>query len=130
MRPFLQLTSVVVCLWVFLHFVLSLTCEKHARSGREQENDSAIADYSTLFFVFFLLLKFLGCFCSMFWVIIHLSNQLCYIWLNLGRQYIPILQNPSGCFCLLSHHDLTPVTQCHWKPWMLMPSYCTTVFHR
>ncbi len=58
--PFLQLTSVVVCLWVFLHFVLSLTCEKHARSGREQENDSAIADYSTLFFVFFFTSKIPG----------------------------------------------------------------------
>ncbi len=37
----------------------------------------------------------LGCFCSMFWVFVHVfyeasPNQLCCIWLNLGREYIPV----------------------------------------
>ncbi len=40
------------------------------------------------------------------------------------------LQNSSGCFCPLSLHHLTPVTQCHWKPCTLMPSHCSTMYHR
>ncbi len=53
----------------------------------------------------FYLQKLLGCFCCMFWVIVHLyyeapPNQLCSIWLNLGREF----KNSSGCFCLLSRH--------------------------
>ncbi len=32
------------------------------------------------------------------------------------RVYPCTLQNSSGCFCLLSRHQKTPVTQCHWKP--------------
>ncbi len=35
------------------------------------------------------------------------------------------LQNWSGCFCLLSRHQWTPVTQCHWKPC----SSCITLLH-
>ncbi len=43
----------------------------------------------------FYLQKLLGYFCCMFWVSVCLyheapPNRLCCIWLNLGRQYIPI----------------------------------------
>ncbi len=38
------------------------------------------------------------------------------------RVYPYTLQNESGCFCLLSHHHETPVTQCYWKPCTLTPS--------
>ncbi len=43
----------------------------------------------------FYFQKLLGCFCWMFWLIVHLyyeapSNQLCCICLNLVREYIPI----------------------------------------
>ncbi len=40
------------------------------------------------------------------------------------------LQNSPGCFCPLPCHQETPVTQCHWKPYTLMPSHCSTMFHR
>ncbi len=47
----------------------------------------------------FYLQKLLGFFCCVFWVIVHFyyevpPNQLCSIWLNLGREYIPILWWP------------------------------------
>ncbi len=48
-RPLLQLTSVVVCLWVFLPLVLSSASEMHAQSGWNQEAGMAIAEYSTFF---------------------------------------------------------------------------------
>ncbi len=38
-RPLRQLTSVVVCLWVFLPLVLSSASEMHAQSGWNQETD-------------------------------------------------------------------------------------------
>ncbi len=46
-------------------------------------------------FPFFNLQKLLGCFCCMFWVIVHLyyeapPNKLSSIWPNLGREYIHI----------------------------------------
>ncbi len=44
-RSLLQLTSVVVCLWVFLPLVLSLASEMHAQ---DQEIDLAITEYSFL----------------------------------------------------------------------------------
>ncbi len=85
-RPLL-LTSVVVCLWGFLSLVLSSASEMHAQSCWDQEIDLAIAKYYT-----FYLQKLLGCFCCMFWIIVHEAppNQLCSIWLNLGREYISI----------------------------------------
>ncbi len=46
-RPLLQLTSVVVCLWVFLPLVLFSASEMHAQLGWDQEIDLAIAEYST-----------------------------------------------------------------------------------
>ncbi len=70
----------------------------------------------------FYLQKLLGCFCCMFWVIVHLyyevpPNQFCSIWLNLGRGYIPILQNSSGCFCpvtsSLNTSNLVPMEAMH-----------------
>ncbi len=83
-RPLLQLTSFVVCLCVFLPLDLSSASEMHAQTCWDQEIDLAIH-----------LQKLLDCFCCMFWVIVHLyyeapSNQLCSIWLNLGREYISI----------------------------------------
>ncbi len=56
-------------------------------------------------FNFFYLQKLRGCFCCMFWVIVHLYYE-------------------APC-----NHQ-TPVTQCHWKPCTLMPSHCFTMFHR
>ncbi len=80
--------------------------------------------------------KLLGCFCCMIWVIVHLyyevlSNQLCSIWLNLGRQYIPVhfrIQSTASVICHII--IINPVTQCHWKPFMLITSHCSTMFHR
>ncbi len=50
-------------------------------------------DHSRIFH--FYLQKLLGCFCCMFWVISTCTmkcrpNQLCWIWLNLGREYMPV----------------------------------------
>ncbi len=58
--------------------------------------------------------KLLGCFCCMIWVIVHLyyevlSNQLCSIWLNLGRQYIPVhfrIQSTASVIChIINKHQ-------------------------
>ncbi len=67
----------------------------------------------------FYLQKLLGCFFCMFWVIVHLYyeapfNQLCCIWLNLGRQYIP------GHFRILS------TTGSHACSWHLTAPPCFT----
>ncbi len=89
------------CLFVGLSaFSFVFSKWNSAQSGWDQEIDSAIAEYST-----FLPSKTPGLlllYC-MFWVIVHVYyeaplNQLCSIWLNLGREYISI----PGCFCLLS----------------------------
>ncbi len=104
------------CLFVALSvFSLVFSEWNAARSGWDQEIDSAVAEYYT-----FYLHKLLGCLCCMFWVIVHLYseaplNQLCCMWLNLSREYISIhfRIDPSASvfclvitkhFCLLSHH--------------------------
>ncbi len=68
----------------------------------------------------FYLQKLLGCFCCMFWVIVHLyyeapHNQLCSIWLNLDRKYIPIhfrILPAASVFCHVitcsCHHTAPP----------------------
>ncbi len=73
------------CIICLLSLVPSSASETHTQSGWDQEIDLAISEYPT-----FLPSKTPG-----FWVIVHLyyeapSNQLCYIWLNLGREYIPL----------------------------------------
>ncbi len=86
-RPLLQLNPVVVCLWVFLSLVLSSArgnaCKIGLRSG-DWLGRCRIFHFSTFKNV---------CFRCMFWVIVRLyreapPNQLCSIWLNLGRHYI------------------------------------------
>ncbi len=72
-----------------------------------------------------LLLCVLGQRPFLLWSVINFA-PFDWIW----AEYIPPLQNSSGCFCPLSYHHKTPVTQCHWKPGMLMPSHCSTMFHR
>ncbi len=89
-RSLLQLTSVVVCLWLFLSLVLSSASEMLLNQVEIRRLTRLVQNIPL-----FYLQKLLGCFCSMFWVIVHLyyeapSNQLCCIWLNLGREYISI----------------------------------------
>ncbi len=110
-RSLLQLSSVVVCLWLFLSLVLSSASEMLLNQVeiRRLQNTPL-----------FYLQKLLRCFCCMFWVIVHLYseaplNQLCCIWLNLCREYISIhfRTDPAASvfcliitkhLCLLSHH--------------------------
>ncbi len=125
----MQLTSIVVCLWVFLPLVLSSLIEMHAQSGWDQEIDLAIAEYSTFFYLL------LGCFCCMFWVIVHLyyeapPNQLCAIWLNLGREYIPIHFRIPPATAVLCH--IITKHQWLWKPVPLeaMHAHAITLLHQ
>ncbi len=70
----------------------------HAQSDWDQEIDLAIAEYST-----FLPSKTPG----LLWVIVHLyyearPDQLCSIWLNLGKEYILIhliIHPAASVFC-------------------------------
>ncbi len=114
-RSLLQLTSVVVCLWLFLSLVLSSASEMLLDRVEIRRLSQTLLNI-TLFY----LHKLLGCFCCMFWVIVHLYseaplNQLCCMWLNLCREYISIhfRIDPAASvfcliitkhFCLLSHH--------------------------
>ncbi len=107
-RPLLQLTSIVVCLWAF-SFVFSKwnACSIGLRSGDWLGHCKNIA--------LFYLQKLLGCFCCMFWVIVHLyyeapSNQICCIW--------------SSVTSSLNTSDPVPLEA------MLMPSHCSTMFLR
>ncbi len=105
-RPLLQLTSVVVCLWVFLPLVLSSASEMHAQSSWNQEIDLAIAEYSTFLpskTLGLLLLNVLGHCPFVLWsaaqsTLLHLAES--------GQRVYPYtLQNSSSCFCPLSHHQ-------------------------
>ncbi len=86
-------------------------------------------------FHFFYLLKLLGCFCCMFWAVVHLyyeapPNQLCWIWLNLGRECIPIHFRILPLLLSSVTSSLNTITLFHWKPCMLMSSHCSTMFPR
>ncbi len=127
-RPLLQLTS-VVCLWVFLPLVLSSASEMHAQSSWDQGTDLAISEYST----FFNHQKLLGCFCCMFCVIVHLyyavpPNQLCSIWLNLGREYIPIHFRIHSAAFVLCHTINTQYTN-NPVPLEAMHAHAITLLH-
>ncbi len=103
----------------------------HAQSGWDQEIDLIIAEKSTFLpskTPGLLLLCVLGHCAFVLWrtiqsILLHLAES--------GQRVYPYtLQNSSGCFCPLPCHQTTPVTQCHWKPCTLMPSHCSTMFHR
>ncbi len=118
--PLLQLTSVVVCLWVFLPLVLSSASEMHAQSGWNQEID--FAEY-------YISLPSKTPGLHLLYVLDHRHQFVLWSTVQFNhlaesgqRVYPYTLQNESGCFCLLSHHHQTPVTQCHWKPCTLTPS--------
>ncbi len=105
-RLLLQLTSVVVCLWVFLPLVLSSVSEMHAQSGWDKEIDSSIAEYSTFLpskTPGLLLQYVLGHRPFVLWsaaqsTLLHLIES--------GQRVYPYtLQNSSGWFCLLSRHQ-------------------------
>ncbi len=79
----------------------------------------------------FYLQKLLGCFCCMFWVIVHLyceaqSNQLCWIWAESISLYtLELIQLLlSSVTSSLNTSNPVPLEV------MLMPSHCSTVLHR
>ncbi len=103
----------------------------HAQSGWDQEIDLIIAEKSTFLpskTPGLLLLCVLGHCAFVLWstiqsILLHLAES--------GQTVYPYtIQNSSGCFCPLQCHQKTPATQCHWKPCTLMPSHCSTMFHR
>ncbi len=100
-RTLLQLTSVVVCLWLFLPLVLSSASEMHAQSGWDQKETPGL-----------FLLYVLG---HRPFELSAVQSSLLYLTESGHRVYSCALQNSSGCFCLLNssnpgscHHTAPP----------------------
>ncbi len=179
----LQLTSVVVCLWVFLLLVLSSASEMHTQSGWKSDDwlghcrifhCFAFKNSCVAFAVYFGSLSS----CTMkrrpinfvafgrIWAesislytrILPAASFLCHVittFMHLADAFIQSdLQLHSGYTFLLVHvfpgnrtHNLslswcnvlplshtgtrwTPETHCYWKPYTLLQSHCSTIFHR
>ncbi len=96
----------------------------HAQSGWDQEIDLAIAEYSTFLpskTPGLLLLYVLG---HRSFVLLSASNQLCLIWLNLDREYIPVhLRIHPAASVTSSLNTSNPV------PLEAMHAHATTLLH-
>ncbi len=84
----------------------------------------------------FYFQKLLGCFCCMFCVMVHLyyeavPNQLSCIWLNLGREYIPVgvrIHPAASVLChIISKHQWPSAAGSHAAHAII---HCSTMFHR
>ncbi len=84
----------------------------------------------------FYLQKLLGCFCCMFCVMVHLyyealPNQLSCIWLNLGREYIPVrvrIHPAASVLChIITKHQWPSAAGSHAAHAII---HCSTMFHR